>query len=82
MLEWFEGLPNWLQQFWFIYVTFHDLVQWLIITAFGLTAWGQRKQKKQLEKLVEHIHQELHMHIQEDASLHKELGQSGITEGK
>lgn len=82
MPEWFQSLPDWAQYSWFIYVTFHDIIQWIIIAIFGLTAWGQRRQKRQMEKMVDHIHDELHRHIREDANFHAELGQKGMTEGK
>ncbi len=81
MIEWIQTWPDWLQSFWFVYITFHDFVQWGIIALVGLTAWGQRREKKRLEALVEHIHEELHAHIKEDASLHELLGQSGMTKG-
>ena len=81
MIEWFYNLPQWLQSTWFIYVTFHDFVQWGIIILIGYTAWGRRRQKTQMDDLIKHIHDELHQHIEEDASLHKDLGQSGISKG-
>ena len=82
MLEWIQTWPDWLQGCWFIYITFHDIIQWFLIVLFGFTTWGQKREKKRLEKLVEHIHQELHNHIKEDASFHAELGQDGMTEGE
>jgi hypothetical protein len=82
MLEWVQTWPDWLQTVWFAYVTFHDLIQWAVIVLFGLTAWGQRHKKRQLEELIEHIHEELHKHIREDSSFHEDLGQSGMTRGE
>jgi hypothetical protein len=67
---------------WLSYVTLHDFVQWAIIAIVAKTAWGQRKKKKELEELIDHIHEELHHHIDEDASRHDDLGQSGMTKGK
>lgn len=81
MLEWVDSWPEWLQGIWFAYVTFHDLIQWAIIVLFGYTAWGQRRKKKEMEELIEHIHEELHQHIAEDSLLHKDLGQEGMTKG-
>ncbi len=80
-MHWLMLEGSWQHSTWFVYVTFHDLIQWCIIVLFGLTTWGERRQKKQLEKLIEHIHQELHTHIEEDSSLHESLGQSGMTKG-
>lgn len=34
-----------------------------------------------MDDLVKHIHDELHRHIEEDAGLHRDLGQSGISKG-
>lgn len=82
MLEWITTWPAWLQDIWVLYVTFHDFVQWAIVFALGYTAWGRRREKKVLEELVEHIHEELHLHIDEDASFHENLGQRGMTKGK
>ncbi len=82
MIEWIQSWPEWLQRIWFAYITFHDLVQWAFIALFGLTAWGQRREKKKLEDLIEHIHAELHSHIDEDSSFHQDLGQSGMTKGE
>ncbi len=82
MIEWIQSWPDWFQTTWFIYVTFHDFVQWGIIALIGLTAWGERRKKQKLEELIEHIHCELHTHIQEDASFHEDLGQSGMTKGE
>ena len=67
---------------WFVYITFHDIIQWIFIFAVGLTAWGQRRKKKEVDKLLEHIHDELHKHIEEDSSFHKDLGQLGMTQGE
>ena len=89
LLEWFESLPSWVQGFWFAYVTFHDLIQWSIMVIIGYTTWGQRQHKKELQDLVGklrdellHVHEEVHNHIDEDATLHKDLGQVGITRGQ
>lgn len=82
LLEWVQTWPDWLQAIWFVYVTFHDLIQWGVIILFGLTAWGQRRKKKQLEDLIEHIHEELHQHIAEDSSFHEDLGQVGMSKGE
>ncbi len=81
LMHWLMQEGSWQHSAWFIYVTFHDPVQWGIIALVGLTAWGQRREKKRLEALVEHIHEELHAHIEEDSSLHESLGQSGMTKG-
>lgn len=69
---------------WFVYVTFHDLIQWSIMTIIGLSAYGQRKHKREIQDLVvelreelEHVHEEIHNHIDEDAALHADLGQHG-----
>lgn len=75
----FEDLMKWLMvegslqhSIWFIYVTFHDLIQWGIMGIIGLTAYGQRKHKKELQQLVaelrdelEHVHDEIHIHLGE-----------------
>ena len=82
ILEWVQTWPDWLQGVWFGYVTLHDFIQWGIMAVLARTAWGERKKKKELEELLEHIHEELHNHIKEDASLHLVLGQAGMTEGK
>lgn len=85
MLEWVKTWPDWLQALWFAYVTFHDIIQWGVLFLFGLTLWGKRKHKRDLEKLIEeldHIHAELHTHIAEDSNFHADLGQVGMTEGK
>ncbi len=82
MLEWMNSWPDWLQGIWFAYVTFHDLVQWVALAAFGYTVWGQRQKKKAMEELIEHIHNELHTHIAEDSSFHEDLGQAGMTRGE
>jgi hypothetical protein len=57
---------------WFAYVTFHDLIQWGIMGIIGLTAYGQRKHKKELQSLVNelkkelaHVHDEIHVHLGE-----------------
>jgi len=81
LMHWLMQEGSWQHSAWFLYVTFHDLIQWGIIVLFGLTAWGERRKKRQLEILVEHIHKELHTHIEEDASMHEVLGQSGMTKG-
>jgi len=82
MIEWIQSWPEWLQGVWFVYVTLHDFFQWGLIALFGITAWGQRREKKKLEVLVEHIHNELHAHIEEDSAFHQDLGQSGMTKGE
>ena len=86
---WVESWPEWAQALWFVYVTFHDLIQWALMLIIGYTAWGQRQHKKELQHLVdelreelEHVHEEVHAHMDEDASLHESLGQSGITRGE
>lgn len=78
-----------LQELWFYYVTFHDPIQWAVMLLVGWTAWGQRKKKQELHDLaielqteLDHVHEELHVHMQEDAKLHRDLGQDGITEGE
>lgn len=81
MLEWVNSWPDWIQGLWFTYVTFHDLIQWAIIALFGYTTWGQRRKKREMEDLIEHIHEELHQHIAEDSSFHEDLGQKGMTKG-
>ena len=57
---------------WFAYVTFHDLIQWGVMGVIGLTAYGERKRKKELQSLVielekelDHIHDEIHIHLGE-----------------
>jgi hypothetical protein len=57
---------------WFLYVTFHDLIQWVIMGIIGLTAYGERKHKKELNVLItelreelEHVHDEIHIHLGE-----------------
>jgi len=82
MIEWIQTWPDWLQGLWLSYVTFHDFIQWAIIAIIAKTAWGQRQKKKELEELIDHIHEELHHHIEEDAARHAALGQGGMTKGK
>lgn len=82
MIEWLQTWPDWLQGVWFVYITFHDLLQWIVVAIFGLTVWGQRREKQKLEMLIEHIHTELHTHIEEDSSFHSDLGQAGMTKGE
>lgn len=82
VLEWIGNWPEWLQGLWFVYITFHDVIQWVIMGLIGLTAWDQRRKKRAEEKLVEHIHQELHDHMIEDAAFHADLGQRGMAEGE
>lgn len=94
-MDWLLALANehpslgWL---WFLWVTFHDPVQWTVMAILGLTVWGQRRRAKEQEaqkiKITEavreevaHIHQELHHHILEDKGLHESLGQTGMSEG-
>ena len=81
MLDWVASWPEWLQGTWLLYVTFHDLVQWAILLVIGYTAWGKQREAKKTEELLAHIHEELHLHIEEDSSLHKDLGQGGMTKG-
>ena len=81
LMTWLTQEGAWQHSLWFVYVTFHDIIQWVIIILFGLTAWGERRKKRKLEELIEHIHGELHTHIEEDSSLHQVLGQPGITKG-
>jgi len=81
MLEWVSSWPDWLQGLWFTYITFHDFIQWGVMLILAHTAWGQRKKKRELEELIEHIHEELHHHIDEDSSFHESLGQGGMTRG-
>jgi len=57
---------------WFAYVTFHDLIQWGIMGIIGLTAYGERKHKKELQSLInelkeelKHVHDEVHIHLGE-----------------
>lgn len=72
MFDYFQQLPGWLQDLWFAYVTFHDLIQWIIMAIIGLTAYGERKHKKELQLLIaelreelEHVHDEIHIHLGE-----------------
>ena len=81
MLEWVTSWPDWLQGLWFTYITFHDFVQWGIMALLARTAWGERRKKKALEEIIEHVHRELHQHITEDSSFHEDLGQGGMTKG-
>jgi len=46
------------------------------------TAWGQRKKKRELEEILEHVHTELHEHIVQDAAFHEDLGQNGMAKGE
>ena len=80
MLEWVNSWPDWLQGIWFAYITFHDFIQWGIMLLLARTAWGQQKKKRESEKLLKHIHKELHEHIIEDALFHKDLGQGSMSE--
>ncbi len=95
-MDWFLQLANdhpTLGYAWLIWVTFHDIVQWTIMAALGLTVWGQRKKAREdaerraeiaeaVKIEVTHIHEELHTHIREDIELHGQLGQDqGLTEG-
>ncbi len=82
MLEWINNWPDWLQSLWFLYITFHDIIQWVVMGLIGLTAWDQRRKKRLEEELVAHIHQELHTHMAEDAVLHADLGQQGMAQGE
>jgi len=88
-VDWMQSWPDWLQGAWFAYVTFHDLIQWGIMVIIGWTAWGQRKHERELQLLIEklsaelrHVHEEVHNHIDEDAQLHRNLGQFGISRGE
>ena len=65
-MEWIHTWPDWLQNFWFAYVTFHDLVQWAVMLFLARTAWGTRKKKRELEEILIHVHEELHHHVLED----------------
>lgn len=83
-MKWLMIEGSWQHSLWFAYVTFHDLIQWAIMTIIGLTAYGQRKHKKELQELVvelkdelAHVHDEIHFHMEEDAALHADLGQHG-----
>jgi hypothetical protein len=80
--NWVDSLPEWLKNTWLIYVTTHDWVQWVIMAILAKTAWGQRQKKREVEELIAHIHEELHTHIEEDASFHTDLGQRGMTKGR
>ena len=85
MFEWIQTLPEWVQWVWGFYVTFHDLVQWAVIGVLGYTAWGKKKHRAEIEEIAEevaHIHEELHIHIDEDSSFHEKLDQTGMTRGK
>lgn len=81
-MKWLMAEGSWQHSLWFAYVTFHDLIQWMIMTIIGLTAYGQRKHKKELQELVlelveelTHVCEEFHSHMEEDAALHADLGQ-------
>jgi len=78
-----EDYP-WLQVVWFIWVTFHDFVQWIIMGILGFTLLRNRRTMKDMVKEeLKHVHEELHQHIEEDIELHEELGQPrGLSEGK
>lgn len=83
-MKWLMIEGSWQHSLWFVYVTFHDLIQWAIMGIIGLTAYGQRKHKRELQDLVtelraelEHVHCEIHNHMEEDAALHADLGQHG-----
>lgn len=93
----FEEFMRWLMtegtlqhSIWFAYVTFHDLIQWSVVSIIGLTAWGQRKHRQELQEIITtirdeltHVHDEVHTHISEDAALHEDLGQvGGMTKGE
>lgn len=84
-MSWLMQPGSWQHTLWFFYVTFHDLAQWFIMGLIGLTAYGQRKHKKELQELVDvlykelnHVHDEVHEHIKQDFLLHKELGQDSM----
>ncbi len=74
----------WVGYAWFIWVTFHDPVQWAVMAFLGITVLRQRRTMRDMvREEVNHIHEELHNHMQEDIELHNELGQpSGLSEGK
>lgn len=83
-MQWLMIEGSWQHSLWFVYVTFHDLIQWCIMGIIGLTAYGQRRHKKALQELVDelckelnHVHEEVHNHIKEDLALHEALGQEG-----
>lgn len=83
-MQWLMTEGTWQHTVWFLYVTAHDLIMWIVMSIIGLTAWGQRRHKKELQELVvelreelEHVHEEIHTHMEEDAALHEDLGQSG-----
>jgi len=81
-VEWFTSPGTTQHTVWWAYVTLHDFVQWSIMALLAKTAWGERKKKKELEGIIEHIHQELHFHMTEDSSFHEEvLGQLGMVKG-
>lgn len=87
-MSWLMSEGTWQHSLWFAYVTFHDLIQWGIVSILGLTAWGQRKHKEKLQDFIvelkeelEHVHNEIHNHIDEDAALHAALGQEGRMSG-
>jgi hypothetical protein len=85
MLDWVEKWPHWLQIVWFCYITFHDLIQWVVLALIGLTVWGRRKRQRNIEALaaeIQHIHDEVHKHIEEDSFFHENLGQRGMSRGK
>lgn len=88
MLDWILAHPV-LSEVWFVYVTFHDLVQWALMLAIGYTAWGQRRKAQEKHELalalkveLDHVHEELHNHMEEDAQLHAHLGQGGMRRGE
>jgi len=66
MIEWLQTWPGWLQGFWLSYVTFHDIIQWAVMLFLARTTWGERRKKQEAEKLITHIHAELHQHVEED----------------
>ena len=74
----------WASYAWFVWVTFHDLVQWTVMGFLGFTVLRQRRTMKDMvREEVAHIHQELHIHIEEDTELHGRLGQcKGLSEGQ
>ncbi len=82
VLEWIQTWPEWVQGVWLGYITLHDFVQWGIMAILARTAWGERQRKKELEEILGHVHDELHKHIEEDASFHAALGQTGMTKGE
>lgn len=72
MIEWLAVHPNW-EFLWFIYVTFHDPIQWLAMAALGASAWGQRSRRQRLERLVTALRAELEDHKESDLVVHSQI---------